>query len=100
MRERQVRVGCWRLAEMLYAASSKATEKSRLGSSPKYGTLAARAGAYRPQAPSSATAHTLRRIVDLPAMLGPVSSAMPCSQPGRQADSSVEQGEPVGGRRF
>ena len=84
---------------MVYGASRKATGEGRLGASPKYGTLAARAGAYRPQAPSSATAHTLRRIVDLPAMFGPVSSAMPCSQPARQprnAGNSVTQAEPVG----
>ena len=36
-----------------------------------YGTVADWTGAYRPHADSRATAHTLLRMVDLPAMFGP-----------------------------
>lgn len=36
------------------------------------GTVAFSTGANRPQAASTATAHVLRRMVDFPAMFGPV----------------------------
>ena len=53
----------------------ESAEKFRSMKASVYGTVADCTGAYRPQADKSATAQTLRRMVDFPAMLGPAEAS-------------------------
>ena len=58
-------------------SSGESAEKLRSMKASVYGTTADSTGAYNPQADIKATAHTLRSMVDFPAMLGPAKAKNP-----------------------
>lgn len=60
-------------------------EKLRSMKASVYGRLALAAGTIRPQLPNNATAQRERRIVDLPAMLGPAHLGCCCRLSSRDS---------------